>query len=459
MVRSLSIILLIAVFSAWQLAGAADKPYYRFPLVTDLHDAARVLVYDVFGGVSSSKNITGADINKPFRTYTGPLGRRIPAMQNLSGYARKSAFAQLSAAMQAKLNNKVDSTDPRLSDARTPLAHTQDISTVNGLQTALDGKQPTGSYVTPTTLGAYTGHQNKRNNPHQVVPAQIFSSHTGSRYPLFDASNAYTWQRPLQACVDIYDGATGATGATGPTGAAGKNSLFCNISTAGMAFSYDSSTTGLNPSPAIQAMAVQLWFGNTQLVPSIWTWWTGGTANHVYGTGTSSTFTPSVYSQYSGHLSNNFVAVQVKYSSAVTGKQYCTTGTPIAVTKQGTTGPQGPQGDNATVTESAVISAFGAASNNALVFSETIANTFKIKFKDSNGYERAGITGSGKLVHTDTNGVTRFSYDPTGQTWTIYSGSGTAIMKVYSAHKTRFYNRHGGAAMTIMSSGRVVIGG
>jgi hypothetical protein len=36
--------------------------------------------------------------------------------------------------------------DGRLSDARTPLAHQQAISTVTGLQTALDGKQAAGSY-------------------------------------------------------------------------------------------------------------------------------------------------------------------------------------------------------------------------------------------------------------------------------------------------------------------------
>lgn len=35
---------------------------------------------------------------------------------------------------------KID--DPRFTDARTPLAHTQDIDTVNGLQEALNGKEP-----------------------------------------------------------------------------------------------------------------------------------------------------------------------------------------------------------------------------------------------------------------------------------------------------------------------------
>jgi hypothetical protein len=42
----------------------------------------------------------------------------------------------------------VDTNDSRLSDDRTPLAHTHAISDVTGLQTALDGKQSSGSYAT-----------------------------------------------------------------------------------------------------------------------------------------------------------------------------------------------------------------------------------------------------------------------------------------------------------------------
>ena len=41
----------------------------------------------------------------------------------------------------------VDTNDSRLSDARTPAAHTQAISTIDGLQSALDTKQASGSYA------------------------------------------------------------------------------------------------------------------------------------------------------------------------------------------------------------------------------------------------------------------------------------------------------------------------
>lgn len=244
----------------------------------------------------------------------------------------------------------------------------------------------------------------------------------------------------------------------GAAGATGKNSIFCNVSGPIRSFRYDSSTTGLNPLPTLQAFAVQLWHGATRIIADTVTWWTGGSVNHVYGSGTGSTFTPSVFSQFSGHVSNNYVAVQARYSSALTGKQYCTTGIPITVTKTGTIGPQGPQGSNATVTEQSVLDAFAAASNNTLSITETTASTFKVKFK-SGGFERFGITGNGKLTHMDTAGTIRFQYDPISHSMTVYSGSGTAIFAVMSGHKTKFFNRHGGAAMTIYSTGQVVIGG
>ena len=45
--------------------------------------------------------------------------------------------------LQTALDDKVDDTDPRLSDARTPLTHMHAQSDVTGLATALSGKQDT----------------------------------------------------------------------------------------------------------------------------------------------------------------------------------------------------------------------------------------------------------------------------------------------------------------------------
>lgn len=48
--------------------------------------------------------------------------------------------------------NYVEGTDPRLSDARTPMAHRHQISDVTGLNAALEAKQPAGDYATNAAL-------------------------------------------------------------------------------------------------------------------------------------------------------------------------------------------------------------------------------------------------------------------------------------------------------------------
>lgn len=51
-------------------------------------------------------------------------------------------------AIESEVNNKIAEGDPRLTDARTPLAHTHVIANVTGLQTALDGKATTSQLAT-----------------------------------------------------------------------------------------------------------------------------------------------------------------------------------------------------------------------------------------------------------------------------------------------------------------------
>ena len=70
------------------------------------------------------------------------------------GAADLTAISDVSASWDAaftfvSLNSSllVDTYDSRLSDERTPAAHTQAISTIDGLQTALDAKQASGSYA------------------------------------------------------------------------------------------------------------------------------------------------------------------------------------------------------------------------------------------------------------------------------------------------------------------------
>lgn len=65
--------------------------------------------------------------------------------------------------------NVVVTSDPRLSDARTPTAHTHGISEVTGLQAALDGKQASGSYSTVGHTHGLTDLAQSSASANQVV--------------------------------------------------------------------------------------------------------------------------------------------------------------------------------------------------------------------------------------------------------------------------------------------------
>lgn len=223
----------------------------------------------------------------------GPAGSGV--FQNLSGYARKEAFSLLSSATAAKLAGKQPIGDyavqrqaaifPRVSTnyLATDSAQSTNFYT-NRIDLYLPGGPSQGGYLSSNTLslgndpnhtttvtpyGVTTkdnlttyrviasqigdgsgssaltsliiSHPTDHNNPHQVVPAQIFSNHTGNRYPLFDASNAYTWKKPLEACVDIFDGAPGVQGERGFRGYSGHSPA---LTWSGDQIAIDGSITG-----------------------------------------------------------------------------------------------------------------------------------------------------------------------------------------------------------------------
>ena len=62
--------------------------------------------------------------------------------------------------------------DSRLSDARTPTAHSHPQSDVTGLTAALAAKQDASTAATDSELAAHTGDT---ANPHSVTKAQVSS--------------------------------------------------------------------------------------------------------------------------------------------------------------------------------------------------------------------------------------------------------------------------------------------
>ena len=89
------------------------------------------------------------------------LQTEIDKRQLKGNYALVSALNDAIAFLQGEIDKKQEAgnyvlaNDPKLTDARQPLAHNQAISTITGLQTALDAKQNTGNYATQLELAAY----------------------------------------------------------------------------------------------------------------------------------------------------------------------------------------------------------------------------------------------------------------------------------------------------------------
>jgi hypothetical protein len=113
-----------------------------------------------------------------------------------------------------KLTTVCIGNDSRLSDARTPTAHTHTIANVTGLQTALDGKQASGSYAPATGIA-----------PSAITGTAVIT--TDSRL-----SNARTPTAHTHSAADITSGALAIaripTGTTATTVCIGNDSRLSN---------------------------------------------------------------------------------------------------------------------------------------------------------------------------------------------------------------------------------------
>lgn len=187
-----------------------------------------------------------------------------------------------------------------------------------------------------------------------------------------------------------YDGRPGATGYDGRPGAP---ALSCEITGGTRSITYDQ--VGLNPQPAMTPFGVIVRVGG-QVVEALRQQWQA-TIGEFIEIVTTPSITPTVGTSFT--TGDHHVTVFADYSagSLAGGKRSCTVSIPIAVTRIGETGAQGPPGSNAEVTEQSVIQAFAeGASDNPLVLQSATADQVKIDVRDELANSRWWVDSSGR---------------------------------------------------------------
>ena len=106
---------------------------------------------------------------------------------------------------------KVATTDPRLSDARTPTAHSHAISEVTGLSSALDGKQASGSYA--TLVGGLVPAAQLPSYVDDVIEAANFAAlpatgESGKIYVALSDGKIYRWSGSAYVEISPSPGST-----------------------------------------------------------------------------------------------------------------------------------------------------------------------------------------------------------------------------------------------------------
>lgn len=307
--------------------------------------------------------------------------------------------------------HRITTTDPRLSDARPPTAHTQAASTITGLATVatsgvyndLSGKPTIPAAQINSDWSASSGIAQIFNKPTipSVCGADPSVSIYDGRTPMITFGNGTT------AYKLRVDGVTTGPSLKGTDGLAGTG-LTCWIASATASTNYDAN--GVNPLPALQPFYPYLYRNGVQVVPLSYTWSVSTSKTLLSGSGTGSSFTPDVFSTYSASKGNNWVSVMLNYSG-----RSCRATLPVVVTKTGATGAQGPPGSQANVTEATVTGAFDSTpSTNSLNLRTTTSDdTVKFRIYNINSQLTLWATGKGRLVIQEgATGIYRWQFDP-----------------------------------------------
>ena len=252
-------------------------------------------------------------------------------------------------------------------------------------------------------------------------------------------------------------------GETGASGFDGRDALpyRCSVSvgTTGMAaVTYDAD--GLNPSVStLGPFFAWLYEGSSMITPTAYEWYAPTWRTQLvyppteaYGAQIKRQyFEPRVQAVYSSVRSNNYVSVQMRFSSTIIpyGVRYCEASFPITVTKAGA---QGAKGDAsvAQVTANAVYGAFSSNRSDLpfVLRSYTSGRVPKLVIKDSLGNVRNWTDALGYQSFQDANGyvvvrtqtdgtiallkndVTRLTLSNSG-TVTVYR-NGSPVYEIYS---------------------------
>jgi len=273
--------------------------YFQKPELTDVPDNARVLVYDASS--NTDKNFTGAFLKGYFaRSGHNHVFSNISGLQ--SALDSKSEVGHghtipYITGLQAILDGKVDLTDPRLTDAREPLPHTQAASTITGLAPV-------------ATFGNYSSLTGK-----PTIPAPQVNSDW-----LATGGAAQILNRPAETCAGrfTYDG----------------NTIVCTVTGGIRSLLYDAN--GANPSSAMVSFGAEMRMNGTVVPPDTYAWSVPATGTLLSGASSTATFTPVVAPTFSAGAADNRVDVDLTYAGYT-----CRATAPVPATKIGATGSQG----------------------------------------------------------------------------------------------------------------------
>lgn len=137
---------------------------------------APVYAKGIAGGVAAL-DADGDVVDASGEKVTGGGGGDVASVNGQTGAVTLDAadVGAKPADYEPDLSGYVETSDARLSDARTPLAHDHSIAQVTGLQSALNGKAGTGDIPsTPADIGAATAAQGAKADT-AVQPADLSS--------------------------------------------------------------------------------------------------------------------------------------------------------------------------------------------------------------------------------------------------------------------------------------------